>query len=120
MSKDVECPYCETWNEVCHDDGQNYEEDTKHEMECCNCEKRFVFTTSISFYYESESAECLNDGNHDFKPTRTWPKICTKMRCTMCDEERPLTVDEWRNFLTRDEIEQFKIDYPTANWLCNL
>lgn len=30
MSKDVECPYCEEWNEICHDDGFGYEEGVAH------------------------------------------------------------------------------------------
>ncbi len=48
---DLECPYCGEPNEVCHDDGQGYEEDVPHQMECSDCGKRFVFFTSISLYY---------------------------------------------------------------------
>jgi hypothetical protein len=117
MNKDVECPYCGAWNEVCHDDGQGYEEDIKHEMECCECEKRFVFTTYISFSYESEKADCLNDGKHDFRPTITCPKICTKMQCTLCDEEREPTTEEWRKILTPDEFAKAKTEYQ---WITKL
>jgi hypothetical protein len=29
---DIECPYCDAENEVCHDDGYGYEEGKAHEM----------------------------------------------------------------------------------------
>lgn len=66
MNKDVECPYCGEWNEICHDDGFGYEEDVAHEMECSHCEKNFVFYTSISFHYSAEKADCLNGAAHNF------------------------------------------------------
>lgn len=89
--KDIECPYCDAEQDINHDDGFGYEEGVTHEMECNSCGKNFVFTTSISFYYEPEKADCLNDGEHDYKPTVTVPVECTKMRCTMCDDERKPT-----------------------------
>ena len=67
MSKDVECPYCEEWNEICHDDGFGYDEDRAHEMECDHCGKNFVFHTSISFHYEAGKADCLNGDPHNFR-----------------------------------------------------
>ena len=70
MSQDVECPYCEEWLEVCHDDGFGYEEDVMHEMECHHCGKKFTFQTHISFDYYSEKADCLNGGEHDFTDWR--------------------------------------------------
>lgn len=85
---DLECPYCEKELEVCHDDGFGYAEGVKHQMECDGCGKHFVFETSISFYYEPEKADCLNDGNHDWKPSRTYPKEFTQMECFMCGETR--------------------------------
>ena len=91
---DLECPYCEKELDINHDDGFGYEEDIKHEMECPYCEKRFVFTTSISFYYEPEKADCLNDGNHDYELTHTYPKEFSKMRCSMCGDEREMTDEE--------------------------
>jgi transcription elongation factor Elf1 len=51
MSKDLECPYCNEWQEVCHDDGFGYEEDQAHEMDCSNCGQSIVFYTSIHFSY---------------------------------------------------------------------
>ena len=34
---DLECPYCDAPNEVCHDDGQGYDEGKAHEMTCADC-----------------------------------------------------------------------------------
>jgi len=48
MSNDLECPYCGTPHDVCHDDGFGYDEGVKHEMWCDKCDKNFVFETSIS------------------------------------------------------------------------
>lgn len=96
--EDVECPYCEEWQEINHDDGYGYEEDKTYHQTCSDCGKTFVFTTSVSFYYNAEKAECFNDGKHDFKPTHTIPKFFTKMRCSMCDEERQPTEEEREKF----------------------
>lgn len=95
MNDDLECPYCGKGLEVCHDDGQGYAEGVKHQMECGHCNKSFVFETSISFYYEPEKADCLNDGNHKYKPTNTYPKEFTKMECVMCGTQRNPTDDEF-------------------------
>ena len=63
---DVDCPYCGEGQEICHDDGYGYEEDEVFEQECSGCDKIFVFTTSISFYYEARQAACKNDdGEHE-------------------------------------------------------
>ena len=73
MSKDVQCPYCEKWQDICHDDGYGYEEDQTHEQECSDCCMTFAFTTSISFYYEANKAPCLNDGEHEWKKMHVAP-----------------------------------------------
>lgn len=94
IMKDINCPYCDAEIDINHDDGYGYEEDVLHDQECPKCEKSFVFNTSISYNYYPEKADCLNDGNHNYEITLTHPKCCAKMRCTMCDEERELTVEE--------------------------
>ena len=99
---DLECPYCEEELEICHDDGFGYEDGVKHQMECGHCDKSFVFYTSISFYYEPEKADCLNDGKHDYKPTRTYPKEFTEMECSMCGEGRKPTELEWKEILKEE------------------
>ena len=96
---DIECPYCEAQQEINHDDGNGYEEGVTHQQTCSECDKTFVFTTSISYYYESEKADCLNEGEHDYKPTKTYPVEFTKMRCSMCDDERKPTKEEMEYIL---------------------
>lgn len=91
---DFNCPYCNAEQEVCHDDGHGYSEDVKHEHQCSECEKVFVFQTYISLSYDAAPADCLNDGAHYFEPTVTAPKWATKMRCRMCDKERAPTCEE--------------------------
>ncbi len=94
MLNDMECPYCEAEQEVCHDDGEGYSEDVAHEHECTECGKTFVFYTEISFDYTPQKADCLNDGEHEFKATHTSPVKYSRMRCTMCEEERQPTAEE--------------------------
>lgn len=90
MSRDVECPNCEKWQEVNHDDGQNYEEDELHLMECNDCDQTFGFWTIHSIDYEAVSTPCKNDGEH------IWEHICgvpkeyfeKRYRCDSCQEEK--------------------------------
>ena len=97
--KDINCPYCGAEQYIDHVDGNGYGEDEKHQQQCSNCEKTFVYTTTISFYYDADKAECLNGGEHDFQPTHTSPREYTMMRCAMCDEERKPTNDEMSKIL---------------------
>lgn len=106
MSKDLECPYCGAELDVCHDDEQGYAEGVLHEMQCDECEKNFVFETSISFYYEPEKADCLNGSPHRYTITNTMPVEFSKMRCKMCSDERELTEQERKehNILTLESF----------------
>lgn len=87
------CPYCDSEVEICHDDGFGYEESQTYQYECPECEKNFVFTTSIHFYHSAEKADCLNGGEHDYKETATFPRRYTQLVCTMCGDEKPLPKD---------------------------
>ena len=89
----IECPYCEELI-IEHNDEDIYDQDVLHSMECKYCEKTFVFRTSISFHFEPEKADCLNDGKHDYQLTHTYPREMSKMRCPMCEDERELTPGE--------------------------
>lgn len=95
---DLECPYCNKEIDICHDDGFGYQEGVKHQYECHHCNKSFVFETSLSYYYEAEKAECLNNGAHDYQLTKTFPKEFSKMRCSICGKEREMTDEERVNF----------------------
>jgi transposase-like protein len=95
MYYDVECPYCNRGQEINHDDGYGYSEEETHQQRCNHCDRVFVYTTSISFYYEADIAPCLNkESDHHWKPIVIAPKRYTRMRCTHCDKERELTPEE--------------------------
>ena len=96
---DVKCPYCGSEQYICHDDGQGYEEGEYHNQQCSDCEKYFVYTTSISYYYEAEEADCLNGGKYSFRPTTTYPKEFTRMECIQCGEVRQPNDEEWKSIL---------------------
>ena len=100
---DIECPYCGKEQEVNHYDGYAYTENVLHEQQCCECEKTFVFTTYTSYSYTPYKADCLNDGEHAFKATSTYPKECTRMRCSQCNEERQPTEEEWKIILGENQ-----------------
>lgn len=88
MVGDVKCPYCDEWQEICHDDGAGYSECQIHQQYCTDCDKLFAFTTSISYYYEAMRADCLNGGKHEFEKVfhipRRWPEW---VRCKNCGHE---------------------------------
>ncbi len=85
---DINCPYCEKEIEICHDDGVGYEEGVTHNQQCKYCDKYFTFTTSISYHYEAEKADCLNGSPHKWEKVRHYPKHFPEwVRCVVCDEE---------------------------------
>ena len=88
---DMHCPYCNAENEVCHDDGAGYAEDQLHEHTCYQCEKNFVFKTSVSFYYDPYKADCLNGGQHVWAMWHTsWINDGKRHQyryCSRCDRE---------------------------------
>lgn len=97
--EDIECPYCGKEQEINHDDGYGYEEDRIHQQQCDDCDKYFTYTTSISYHYDPSKADCLNDSEHTFKSTHTYPKEYTRMECTQCGETRRPTEQEWEVIL---------------------
>ncbi len=97
MNKDLECPYCGHAQDVNHDDGMGYDE-CFNEMQCSKCEKNFTFSTSVSYHYEAEKADCLNDSPHNYELTNTHPKPWSKMECSICGERRDLTDEEKVHF----------------------
>ena len=87
---DLKCPYCGQGQDVCHDDGFGYEESKAHEMECMECEKTFVFQTSISFDYSPSKAPCLNGSKHRLKSigNKRWPDGAYCLDCDFRDHGR--------------------------------
>ena len=94
--KDVKCPYCGEEKEIRHDDGDGFDENFLHNQQCNDCDKYFAFTTSISYFYKAYKADCLNDGEHKYKPTTTYPVEYTRMECLDCGDIRDLTEEEWK------------------------
>jgi hypothetical protein len=87
---DVKCPYCEGDIEIDHDDGYGYEEGEIYNQECGKCGKIFVYRTSILFYYDLEKADCLNDEEHKYEKTKTYPPQFARLRCKICGDEKPI------------------------------
>lgn len=99
---DLNCPYCDAELEICHDDGFGYEEGIKHQMDCDNCNKTFVFETSISFDFEPEKADCLNGLPHVWKAQTCYPREFALMECSGCGEIRKPTETEKKEILTKN------------------
>ena len=105
---DMQCPYCGADQEVCHDDGAGYSEDQRHEQTCSECDKTFVFQTTIVLYYEASKADCLNGADHELEFRKSWPKEYSRIGCKHCDYERRATPEEvdaghnvkWGTYLT--------------------
>lgn len=86
---DILCPYCGEEQQIDHDDGYGYAEDELYTQECRDCNKIFIYKTSITYYYEGMIAPCLNGGKHDWEQMVGAPReyFIGKFRCTYCDEE---------------------------------
>jgi hypothetical protein len=87
---DVECPYCGTGIEICHDDGYGMEEEKLYEWQCHKCDKFFVFRICFDIEHTAYKADCLNGGEHDYKKICEYPSERTLVRCTMCGNEKLL------------------------------
>jgi len=81
------CPYCHQEIEEPYLDEPSI--DTTYEHECEKCGKKFVFTIDFSIDYNESKADCLNGGEHDWKPICGCPEEVFKnrRRCSMCDKE---------------------------------
>ena len=101
---DVQCPYCNSGNDICHEDGAGYAEDEFHRQDCKSCEKTFVFTARVSYSYNAKKADCLNGGEHNWNPTVSFPKYYTEMVCETCDERRKLTKAEKEQYNIPDKF----------------
>lgn len=88
----VECPYCQESVKINHDDGAHYDENISEPMECEKCEKSFMVSASVTWHFEGERADCLNDGEHDWQKIRGYPTehFENRRRCWMCYEEKML------------------------------
>lgn len=85
--KDLECPYCEEWFEVCQDDGHLCEDDQHYQEECPSCEKKFIATVCWSASFSGYKADCLNGGEHRAYEVGIAPKpLQPRIACRDCGE----------------------------------
>jgi hypothetical protein len=86
---DIDCPYCNAGNDVCHDDGEGYEEGIHHEMQCRKCDKYFTFQTEVSHHYKPSKADCLNGAPHELETRKrgTSDGIKYYSQCKNCEHE---------------------------------
>lgn len=91
---DMQCPYCGADQEVNHDDGCGYSEDERHEHECSECEKTFVFRTTIVLYFNPSKADCLNGAEHELQFRKRRPMQYSRMGCKHCGYARTAKPDE--------------------------
>jgi len=90
---DIRCPYCEELQDIDHDGSYGYEENQIHQQQCIECDKYFVYTTSIHFYYDVEKADCLNGGEHKYRKTRQYVEPydhLNRLVCEDCGNEKSL------------------------------
>jgi hypothetical protein len=94
MLQDVECPYCEAWQEIDHDDGYGYQEDELYEQECSECGKTFGYETMIIYSYAAKKLPCSNGEDHCLEEYKVIPHEfgVGKKKCKWCGDV--ITVDE--------------------------
>lgn len=102
--EDINCPYCDAELSIERNEW-TCNENVTHHMECPECEKSFVFDTTIIFIFQAHKADCLNEGSHEWEKTVTCPVEATQMRCRVCDEHRELTQEERTGFGIRSMAE---------------
>lgn len=100
MTDDVKCPYCGQEIEIYHDPERGYDEGKLYQDFCDNCSKNFVYSIFIITNFEAHKADCLNDKDHEYEPTQTFPKEFVQMRCKICGDERNPTVEEMDEILS--------------------
>lgn len=107
--KDIECPYCETEQDINHDDGYGYDENEVFEQECGSCGKTFVYTTHTSHSYDASKADCKNGGEHNLKKKHIFPEEfgVGVMLCADCGDD--IVVDsEARDKAIKEYFEELK------------
>ena len=82
-------------------------------QDCPKCEEPVAFFAEIFWHFSSEEhAPCVNDESlHKWEPRRSWPKICSRMTCSVCEEEREPTEDEWLEILGKpfdDAVAEYR------------
>lgn len=86
---DLHCPYCDCGLEVCNDDGFGLDENETWKMQCSECEKNFVFHSTLWWSYHPEKADCLNgDGPHEMQDYAHYPRVYPEWKmCRRCGHQ---------------------------------
>jgi hypothetical protein len=95
----MECPYCEYSFEHEHDDGSVGD---RFEIECPICEKIFQYSIVTICCFDTNKANCLNGGEHDWEPVRGIPSelLVGIDRCKICGRKR---IDRDKNEASKKE-----------------
>jgi len=99
MLKELECPYCEHYNE---EPDECYEQDNTYFCTCENCDKVFGFNFQYYKSYDTFITPCQNEDEtgkaieHKWNKIIGFPKDCFigKYRCEYCDEERKFSEEQ--------------------------
>ena len=92
----AECPYCLTYQEICHDDGYGLDEGQVYEQGCSNCGRIFGFEVMHSIDYYTRRLPCANKKPHKWVTRPSFPaKERSKVECVWCRATRQLTDEEW-------------------------
>lgn len=80
------CPYCEAEIEPCE---ESREPCSDIQIECGECEKTFIYQIEYDPCYYERKADCLNGGDHDYRPIVGAPAeyFEKRLRCWDCRHE---------------------------------
>ena len=109
MNDTVECPYCNYDVEMDIEHYKGYQE-----YQCPECKKNFEVLAQPTIEYSNcGKADCLNGGEHEWKPQVGLPKIYFKGRyvCKNCSAEggKPeelATMEEWDEYFNDLQFKQ--------------
>ena len=90
----MQCPYCDANQEAPHGD-DSLAEDLRHEHECSECEKTFVYRTQVSYRFITSKADCLNGSPHQLEFLNGRTVEYSGLRCKHCDYTRNCTEQEF-------------------------
>jgi hypothetical protein len=118
MLDNPKCPYCgaeQTIDREYIKEHELFNEDAKYEQECDTCEKTFGFKIHVDISYSTFTADCLNDGFHDWYIQECHPKFMTRRVCNNCTEEQYVYPEFQREEMSKEYFKQImeKNDRPS-------
>lgn len=102
----IKCPYC--GNEIdWRERNLDIKDEEANNILCGRCGQIFQAVTHISISFDVCKCDCLNTGKHDWRLTNTAPRAFSLMRCSVCGEERDLTLEERERYNVPSREEYF-------------